>query len=317
MKLDVLFSVTVFALVFVSLTVAFRLLRENVRARRSRATRLNSAAGPAIDDSIIRGRALIMSASRWVNGFWGVRQIEENLLQAGLYIGVVQFLLWMAIFAGAGLGAGILTWGVSIYAILTAIGAGILPLAYIRIRRRRRIEAFTRQLPLALDVIKSSLEAGHMLQRALQVLVGEFEAPLGTEFRLALEQTRLGVPLTKALSDLADRVPQSDFRLLVIAVRIQSDIGSSLAPIVGRLAQLVRARETLRQQIRTFSAQLRMGGVVVALLPVIVLTILGLSEPNYTSILFHDPAGLMLLKIAIACDVAALLIVRQLMKLKY
>jgi tight adherence protein B len=315
--MDILFSAAVFAMVFVTMAVALSLGREAIRERRSRQIRLDSSAGPKIDDSILHRRVLMLSASHWASGLWLVHKLEENLLQAGLYIGVLQFLLVSAIFAAAGLSTGMLALGQTTYAAAIAVGAGFLPFAYVRIRRRRRVEAFIQQLPLALDVIKSSLEAGHMLQRALQVLVGEFDAPLGTEFRLVLEQTRIGVPIAKALADLADRIPQNDFRLLVVAVRIQSDVGTSLVPIIARLAELLRARELLRRQVRAFSAQLRLGGFVVALLPVIVLTIFGISEPGYTKLLFYDPAGVMLLKIAIACDVAAFFIVRQMMKLKY
>jgi tight adherence protein B len=315
--MDIVFSLAVFALVFVTLVVALSLLREAAAERSVRERRLRPAADPRLDDPIIRRRALMLSASHWASGLWIVRKLEENLLQAGIYMGVIQFLLWSAIFMTAGASLAMYVFNDPAYAALAAAAAGLAPFMYLRFRRRRRLEAFTTQLPLALDVIKASLEAGHMLQRAMQVLVGEFEAPLGTEFRIVLEQTRIGVPLAKALGDLSERIPQSDFRLLVVAVRIQSDVGTSLAPIIGRLAALVRARERLRQQVRTFSAQLRMGGFVVALLPVIVLTIFGISEPSYTKMLFHDPAGLMLLKIAIACDLSAFFIVRQLMKLRY
>jgi tight adherence protein B len=317
MIMDIVFSAAVFAMVFVSVAVALSLVREISQERHSRESRLTTGAAPKIDDSIVRKRALMLSASHWASGLWMVRQLETILVQAGLYLGVVQFLLVSAIFAAAGLAAGMLVSHDATYAAVAALGAGVLPFTFVRVRRRRRCDAFIRQLPLALDVIKSSLEAGHMLQRALQVLVGEFEAPLGTEFRLVLEQTRIGVPIAKALADLADRIPQNDFRLLVVAVRIQSDVGTSLVPIIGRLAELLRARELLRNQVNAFSSQLRLGGIVVALLPVIVLTIFGFTSPGYTSMLFHDPAGVMLLKIAIACDVAAFFIVRQMMKLKY
>ena len=85
------------------------------------------------------------------------------------------------------------------------------------------------QLPFALDLIKSSLEAGHSLQRALQVLVSEFADPLGSEFRTVLEQTRIGLPLPRALEDMLKRVPEDDLRLLVVAVRVQTEVGASLA----------------------------------------------------------------------------------------
>jgi len=97
-----------------------------------------------------------------------------------------------------------------------------LPIIYIRVRRQRRLKAFAKQLPYALDLIKSSLEAGHTLLRGLQVVVSEFSEPISIEFRSAIEQSRLGLPLPRALEEMLKRVPQDDLRLLVVAVRVQS-----------------------------------------------------------------------------------------------
>jgi len=76
--------------------------------------------------------------------------------------------------------------------------------------------------------MKSSLEAGHSLNRGLQVVVQEFADPLAGEFRTVLEQTRIGLPLPRALEDMLKRVPEEDLRLLVVAVKVQSEVGSSL-----------------------------------------------------------------------------------------
>jgi hypothetical protein len=81
------------------------------------------------------------------------------------------------------------------------------------------------QLPYALDLIKSSLEAGHTLQRGMQVVEQEFADPLGGEFRTVVEQTRLGLPITHALADMLARVPEDDLRLFVVAVKVQSGRG--------------------------------------------------------------------------------------------
>ena len=153
------------------------------------------------------------------------------------------------------------------------------------------MKAFGAQLPFALDLIKSSLEAGHSLQRALQVLVSEFADPLGSEFRTVLEQNRIGLPLPRALEDMLKRVPEDDLRLLVVAVRVQTEVGSSLAQIVGRLSEIVRIRQRLRMQIRALTAQSRLGGMVVGCLPIVVLIIFSLIQPGYTDQLFHDPTG--------------------------
>ena len=109
-------------------------------------------------------------------------------------------------------------------------------------------ERFRLQLPFALDLIKSSLEAGHSLNRSLQLVVQEFGDPLGSEFRTVLEQTRIGLPLPRALEDMLKRVPEEDLRLLVVAVNVQTEVGSSLAAIVGRLSEIVRMRQRLKLQ---------------------------------------------------------------------
>ena len=107
------------------------------------------------------------------------------------------------------------------------------------------------------------------MPRALQVLIGEFADPLGGEFRTVLEQTRIGLPLGRALEDMLQRVPEDDLKLLVVAVKVQTEIGSSLAAIIGRLSEIVRIRQRFRLQIKALTAQSRMGGMVVGLLPVL------------------------------------------------
>ena len=112
--------------------------------------------------------------------------------------------------------------------------------------------------------MKSSLEAGHSLNARCKLWYSEFADPLGGEFRTVLEQNRIGLPLPRALEDMLKRVPEEDLRLLVVAVRVQTEVGSSLALIVGRLSEIVRTRQRLRMQINALTAQSRLGGIVVA-----------------------------------------------------
>jgi tight adherence protein B len=204
-----------------------------------------------------------------------------------------------------------------LFALGAAIALGIIPLVYIQFRKKRRLKAFGNQLPFALDLIKSSLEAGHSFQRALQVVVSEFADPLGSEFRTVLEQNRIGLPLPRALEDMLKRVPEDDLRLLVVAVRVQTEVGSSLAQIIGRLSEIVRIRQRLRLQIRALTAQSRMGGMIVGSLPLVVLCIFSLIQPGYTDQLFFDPTGQKILKFAVGSDLLAILIIRRLLKVDY
>ncbi len=246
-----------------------------------------------------------------------LRNLEQTMWQAGIYWRVSDVLLIILLLFGAGYAGGAAFWGDFYFAFGAAFGLGALPILYIRFRRKRRLKAFGTQLPFALDLIKGSLEAGHSLPRALQVLIGEFADPLAGEFRTVLEQTRIGLPLGRALEDMLQRVPEDDLKLLVVAVKVQTEIGSSLAAIIGRLSEIVRIRQRLRLQIKALTAQSRMGGLVVGLLPAIVLCVFSVIQPGYTDSLFHDPTGLMILKAAFVMDLLALLTIRRLLKVDY
>lgn len=132
-----------------------------------------------------------------------------------------------------------------------------------------------------------------------------------------LEQTRIGLPLGRALEDMLQRVPEDDLKLLVVAVKVQTEIGSSLAAIIGRLSEIVRIRQRLRLQIKALTAQSRMGGIVVGLLPVLVLCAFSVIQPGYTDSLFHDPTGQMILKAACVMDLMALFTIRRLLRVDY
>ncbi len=246
-----------------------------------------------------------------------LRNLEQTMWQAGIYWRVSDVLLIILLLFGAGYAGGQAFWGDFYFAMGAAVGLGALPILYIRFRRKRRLKAFGSQLPFALDLIKGSLEAGHSLPRALQVLIGEFADPLGGEFRTVLEQTRIGLPLGRALEDMLQRVPEDDLKLLVVAVKVQTEIGSSLAAIIGRLSEIVRIRQRLRLQIKALTAQSRMGGLVVGLLPVLVLFAFSLIQPGYSDSLFHDPTGQMILKAAFVMDMIALFSIRRLLRVDY
>ena len=246
-----------------------------------------------------------------------LRTLEQTIWQAGLFMRTSEMLLIIVLMFFAAATVTKMIVPDSLFALGGgAIGAS-LPIFYLRFRRRRRLKAFGLQLPHALDLLRSSLEAGHSLLRGMQVVVQEFADPLGGEFRTVLEQTRIGLPLPRALNELLKRMPEDDLRLLVVAVKVQADVGSSLAAIIGRLSEIVRTRQRLRLQVRALTAQSRMGGMIVGLLPVIVLGAFSLIQPGYTHVLFHDPTGLKILKAAILMDATAFVIIRRILRVEY
>ena len=186
-----------------------------------------------------------------------IRRLEHSMWQAGMYAQVSSIVLLMGALLAAGAGLTMLVAKDIEIALAVGIALSLTPLLYIRMRRRRRLHAFLVQFPYALDLLKSSLEAGHTLQRGMQVVEREFTDPLGGEFRAVVEQTRLGMPLNQALAEMLRRVPEDDLRLFVVAVKVQSEVGSSLAQILARLSDIVRTRQRLFSQIRALTAQSR------------------------------------------------------------
>lgn len=246
-----------------------------------------------------------------------MRRLEQNMWQAGMYERASSVLLVMAGLFAAGAAGAMLVFEDTLIALGTGFGMFVLPLIYIRLRRQRRLRAFLAQLPYALDLLKSALEAGHTLQRGMQVVEQEFADPLGGEFRTVVEQARLGLPLNQALADMLQRVPEDDLRLFVVAVKVQSEVGSSLAQIIARLSEIVRTRQRLYSQIRALTAQSRMSGMVVGLLPAVVLGMFAIIQPSYTEMLFYDPTGKLILKIAMGLDLGAFLLIRRILKVNF
>ncbi len=246
-----------------------------------------------------------------------MRRLEQAMWQAGMYQGANSALLTIGILLAGGLAAAFLISHDWMVALGSGLGLGAAPLLYIRMKRNRRLKTFLLQLPLALDLLKSTLEAGHTLQRGMQVVEREFADPLGGEFRTAVEQARLGMPMTQALSDMLRRVPLDDLRLFVVAVKVQTEVGSSLAQIIGRLSEIVRTRQNLASQIRALTAQSRMSGMVVGLLPVVVLAMFSLIQPTYVEMLFFDETGKLILKTALVLDLGAFFLIRRILRVRF
>jgi len=315
--MDFLMASGIFALVFLGVLIFTSSRGSEVEQSREVARRLTRPPDEIEIDVMRKQRpqeGVLLGALYRMNL---LRKLEEAMWQAGMYMRVGDILLIIVLAFGAGLFGGNLFFHDIWFAIVTGAVTGALPLFYIQFMKKRRLKAFAAQLPFALDLIKSSLEAGHSLQRAMQVLVSEFADPLGSEFRTVLEQNRIGLPLPRALEDMLKRVPEDDLRLLVVAVRVQTEVGSSLAQIVGRLSEIVRIRQRLRMQIRALTAQSRLGGMVVGILPIVVLTIFSLIQPGYTDKLFRDPTGQKILKFAIGSDLLALITIRRLLRVNY
>jgi tight adherence protein B len=123
--------------------------------------------------------------------------------------------------------------------------------------------------------------------------------------------------LSMALTGMYRRIPMEELGFVAAAVRVQTEIGSSLAEILQHVSQSVRNRQRLSQQIRALTAQSRASAIIVSILPVIILVIFSVLKPDYTRPLFTNPLGIRMLQTAIVLDVMAFFAMRRIAKVDY
>lgn len=203
-------------------------------------------------------------------------------------------------------------------AIAVAVGAAVwlpVPAFYVRRARQRRLLRIELQLPEAADMISRALRAGHSFSSALDMAGDELPDPLGAEFRTTFDEINFGTSMHDALSGLAERVPLPDLRYLVIAVLIQRESGGNLAEILGNVSQIIRERMKLMGHVRVLSAEGRLSGVILALLPFGVGGAMYLVNPEFLEPLANDPVGPWIVGYALALMAMGLLWMQRLVRI--
>jgi tight adherence protein B len=241
--------------------------------------------------------------------------LQLTIQQAGSTMTVGSFLM---LIVGMGVGGGLATLLLSgrvLVAIPVAFLFAWLPYLWIRRRRKRRLYAFESELPEAIDLLGRAIRAGHPLSSGMKMVADESGEPIAGEFRRTFEENRFGVPFDDAIQEMSDRVDIVDVRILVTAILIQREVGGNLAEVLDNLASVIRARFTIRRQLRVFTAQGRMSGYVLALLPIVVGTIIYLMNPEYGSRMFTHPMGRLMLGIAFVMQIIGFLWIRKIINI--
>jgi tight adherence protein B len=200
--------------------------------------------------------------------------------------------------AGAALGCGLLGYVFTnmlvVAGVATVFGA-LFPYILLRRKRGRRLKAFNTALPDAIDLMARSLRAGHSMNSSIEMIAEQSPEPLASEFVQVYKQQRLGLHFREALLQMGTRIPSKDLQFLITAILVQKETGGDLTEILDRTAHVIRDRIRIEGEVRTHTAQGRMTGWILGLLPVIMLVLLNIVSPGYSTILFHDPTGQKLL----------------------
>ncbi|GAB3768087.1 tight adherence protein B [Nocardioides ginsengisegetis] len=234
-------------------------------------------------------------------------RISRRLEGAGSQLKSAEWLLiHVGIFVGAGVVGLLLGTGSIVVGFLFLVLGGLGPWMFLGLKASRRRKAFGTSLPDTLQLMSGSLSAGLSLAQSVDTIVREGAEPIASEFKRVLVETRLGVSLEDSLEGVAERFDSKDFAWVVMAIKIQRQVGGNLAELLDTVAATMREREYMRRQVAALAAEGKLSAYVLGGLPPLFLLYLVISNGDYVHPMFVTPIGwLMLLGAGVLLSVGA------------
>jgi len=257
-------------------------------------------------------------AEKALQGNAGVAErLGQKLEAAGLAVRPAE---WLLIHAGVTFVFGLLALLLSSGNVLTMIGGlffgAVLPTAYLSIKRSRRIKAFKYGLADTLQLMSGSLSAGLSLAQSVDTVVREGRDPIAAEFRRALVEARLGVEIEDAMDSVAERMESKDFEWVVMAIRIQREVGGNLSELLNTVAATIREREYLERQVQALSAEGRLSVWILGGLPPAFMAYLLVANPTYLEPLISTTIGFIMLGLMAVLLVVGIVWMKKLVKVE-
>ncbi|HBW36576.1 MAG: hypothetical protein VR66_15520 [Peptococcaceae bacterium BRH_c23] len=209
----------------------------------------------------------------------------------------------------------ILSQGIYVGTLFAVVG-GALPRIWLKSAQKKKRRQFNNQLADALLVLANSLRSGFSLLQAMEMVSQEMPNPISGEFQLALREMTYGTATETALTHLSERVGSDVLDLLVTAMLIQRQAGGNLAEVLMNIHATIQGRLRIQQEIKTLTAQGRISGYIIAILPFGIAVVLSAINPSYLSVLFTNPTGLAMLAGGLISQIIGFLIIRKIVTIE-
>lgn len=317
--LAILITVFCFALLVGLLSIRSRSNKEHAMTER-----LNYFAGvqqAPREQAKLTPKAVLYRCIEFIaNGLGRLQQgkrIELMMQQADWPIRGTEFEAILLLWGGL---VGLVTFLVTLKGAMFFVGAlvGILMgFALLGLRIRRRRKKFTNQLGDMLTMVANALRAGFSFMQAFELIAREMDAPMGREVQLVVNEVNLGNTLESALDNMQRRVASPDFELVVTAVLIQRQVGGDLASILDTISETIAERVRMRREVMTLTAQGRLSGIVLAILPFAMAGILTFIKPDYLKPLLEDELGRIIIGVAIVSELIGIFFIKKITDIRY
>jgi tight adherence protein B len=203
-----------------------------------------------------------------------------------------------------------------ILSILVGAALSSFPFMFVLIKRAKRFGKFEQGLPDALDLMTSALRVGHSFNAAMGLVTRECTGPIASEFKICFDEQNFGLEARAALENLTARVPLQDLKIVVTAILIQRESGGNLAEVLEKTAYVIRQRFRLRKQVMVHTAQGRLTGYILTILPIALGFALYMMNPDMMSLLWKREIGVKLLIAAGAMLTTGTLIIQKIVRME-
>jgi tight adherence protein B len=235
---------------------------------------------------------------------------------AGLTTRPQDFVLMVGAAALVAAAAGLLLAG-PLLALAAAVPVPLLAKVYLSVRNQQRQKTFADQLDDSLQLLSSSLRAGHSLPQALNSVAKEAESPTAEEFSRVINEMRVGRPITQALEEVGARMRSEDFVWVTQAIGINREVGGNLADVLDGIGHTIRERNQVRRQVKALSAEGKLSAIVLVVMPFCIMALLALLNPSYVGKLVEGPIGWLMTGTAAVLMIIGGLWLRKTVALKF
>jgi tight adherence protein B len=243
------------------------------------------------------------------------QRLELELMKADIPITVEELLVIKILFSMALSFLTVALFRSIFLVIISLIFVWIAPKFIISSRKKERIKQFNYQLNEGVMIISNSLKAGYSFMQSVSVVVEETKDPFSKEFKKLLKEMSLGISEEDALRNLMERMESEDLKLIMNAILIQKDIGGNLSEILDNIGETIRERQKIQNELKTLTAQGKLSGMIVMLIPIFLGIIIYTFNKEYMILLFTTPIGLAMVVMAIFNQVLGFFMIRKIISI--
>ncbi|HEY5584952.1 MAG TPA: type II secretion system F family protein [Ruminiclostridium sp.] len=242
-------------------------------------------------------------------------KLESELVKADLPITVEELLVIKILSSSAFAFLAFAVFKDYFIIILVFVSIWNVPRFIIANRKKNRIKLFDSQLNDGITIISNSLKAGYSFLQAVAVVAEETRDPFSKEFKKMLKEMNLGISEEEALRNLSIRVESEDLRLVMNAILIQKDIGGNLSEILDNISETIRERQKIKNELNTLTAQGKLSGTILMLLPVFLGIVIYFLNKEYILPLFTTSIGLAMVVSSVVSELFGFLFIRKIINI--